>query len=245
MTAFANPQAAVVLDETPALGKYYLEALNLIERLHRQLLDVIKDELDRRDEREINSVQALLLFNVGDQELTAGELRTRAIDVCSDYRRAGRRLLGAEELLAQRERARDESGAEQGFYVPAPHMQFIYYLLKKVDKLELKPSHGEYLTELWSRDSYRASREIARFWQVPADAELLERAAEHGEWAAVRAQLPRLRRAMRRVARRTVVDAFTALGGRLRRLRAPSALVVALPGPDGAGPSSGSRRLTP
>jgi DNA-binding MarR family transcriptional regulator len=33
--------------------------------------------LDRRDEREINSVQALLLFNVGDQELTAGELRTR------------------------------------------------------------------------------------------------------------------------------------------------------------------------
>ena len=38
---------------------------------------MIKDELDRRDEREINSVQALLLFNVGDQELTAGELRTR------------------------------------------------------------------------------------------------------------------------------------------------------------------------
>ncbi|MDE3114446.1 MAG: MarR family transcriptional regulator [Pseudomonadota bacterium] len=77
MTAFAKPQAAVVLDEAPALGKHYLEALNLIERLHRQLLDVIKDELDRRDEREINSVQALLLFNVGDQELTAGELRTR------------------------------------------------------------------------------------------------------------------------------------------------------------------------
>ncbi len=59
------------------VGKHYLETLNLIERLHRQLLDVIKDELDRRDEREINSVQALLLFNVGDQELTAGELRTR------------------------------------------------------------------------------------------------------------------------------------------------------------------------
>ena len=59
------------------MRKHYLETLNLVERLHRQLLDVIKDELDRRDEREINSVQALLLFNVGDQELTAGELRTR------------------------------------------------------------------------------------------------------------------------------------------------------------------------
>ena len=43
----------------------------------------------------------------------SGELRTLAIDVCSDYRRAGRRLLGAEELLAQRERALDESGVEQ------------------------------------------------------------------------------------------------------------------------------------
>jgi DNA-binding MarR family transcriptional regulator len=77
MTALAKPQAAVALDGAQSLRKLYLESLSLIERLHRQLLDVIKDELDRRDEREINSVQALLLFNVGDQQLTAGELRTR------------------------------------------------------------------------------------------------------------------------------------------------------------------------
>ncbi len=77
MTALAKPQAAAALEGAQSLGKHYLETLNLVERLHRQLLDVIKDELDRRDEREINSVQALLLFNVGDQELTAGELRTR------------------------------------------------------------------------------------------------------------------------------------------------------------------------
>jgi len=73
----AKPQAAAALEGAQTLGKHYLETLNLVERLHRQLLDVIKDELDRRDEREINSVQALLLFNVGDQQLTAGELRTR------------------------------------------------------------------------------------------------------------------------------------------------------------------------
>jgi DNA-binding MarR family transcriptional regulator len=56
---------------------HYLEALTLIERLHRRLLDVIKDEFDRRGRADINAVQALLLFNVGDKELTAGELRTR------------------------------------------------------------------------------------------------------------------------------------------------------------------------
>src|SRR5215813_4225577 len=55
----------------------YLEALTLVERLHRRLLDVIKDEFDRRSRADINAVQALLLFNIGEKELTAGELRTR------------------------------------------------------------------------------------------------------------------------------------------------------------------------
>ncbi len=55
----------------------YLEALTLVERLHRRLLDVIKDEFDRMGRDDVNAVQALLLFNIGGSELTAGELRTR------------------------------------------------------------------------------------------------------------------------------------------------------------------------
>jgi len=55
----------------------YLEALSLVERLHRLLLDVIKDEFERVGVLEINAVQALLLFNIGDNEVTAGELKTR------------------------------------------------------------------------------------------------------------------------------------------------------------------------
>jgi DNA-binding MarR family transcriptional regulator len=55
----------------------YLEALMLVERLHRRLLDVIKDEFDRRSRADVNSVQALLIYNIGEKELTAGELRTR------------------------------------------------------------------------------------------------------------------------------------------------------------------------
>jgi len=77
MTAVPKVQTAEKLEEPGQLRPRYLESLNLVERLHRQLLDVIKDELDRRGERVVNSVQALLLFNIGDQELTAGELRTR------------------------------------------------------------------------------------------------------------------------------------------------------------------------
>ena len=55
----------------------YLDALTLVERLHRLLLDVIKDEFERVDVLEINAVQALLLFNIGDNEVTAGELKSR------------------------------------------------------------------------------------------------------------------------------------------------------------------------
>ena len=55
----------------------YLQALRLIERLHRLLLDVIKDEFDRLGGADLNSVQALLLYNIGESELTAGELKTR------------------------------------------------------------------------------------------------------------------------------------------------------------------------
>ncbi|MFO1184225.1 MAG: MarR family winged helix-turn-helix transcriptional regulator [Bauldia sp.] len=69
--AFDQPKEKV------ELKPLYMEALTLVERLHRRLLDVIKDEFDRAGRSDVNSVQALLLFNVGDAELTAGELRTR------------------------------------------------------------------------------------------------------------------------------------------------------------------------
>ena len=63
--------------DTSEIKNRYLESLTLIERLHRRLLDVIKDEFERNGEQDVNSVQALLLFNIGDSELTAGELKTR------------------------------------------------------------------------------------------------------------------------------------------------------------------------
>ena len=70
----ARPRAPVQDD---SFRSEYLQGLRLIERLHRLLLDVIKDEFDRLGEFDLNSVQALLLYNIGDSELTAGELKSR------------------------------------------------------------------------------------------------------------------------------------------------------------------------
>lgn len=89
----------------PGRKEAYLEALTYVERLHRRLLDVIKDELDRIRCSEINSVQALLLFNIGDSEMTAGELRTRGHYLGSNVSYNLKKLVEAGYIHHQRSRS--------------------------------------------------------------------------------------------------------------------------------------------
>ncbi len=71
--------APVIGDESQAAQtkSLFLDCLQLVERLHRRLLDILKNRLDGMDKSEINAVQALLVYNIGSHEMTAGELRTR------------------------------------------------------------------------------------------------------------------------------------------------------------------------
>lgn len=55
----------------------YLELIALVERLHRQFLEVVKLELDTHGVHDINNVQAMILYNIGDLEMTVGELTLR------------------------------------------------------------------------------------------------------------------------------------------------------------------------
>ncbi len=55
----------------------FLDILSLVERLHRRLLDVLKNHLEHIGSNELNPVQALLVHNIGEHEMTAGELKTR------------------------------------------------------------------------------------------------------------------------------------------------------------------------
>lgn len=77
MAIKSNAAEAMVPEEALGLKPLYLEAVSRVERLHRRLLDLIKDEFDRMGWDDINPVQALLMFNIGDAEMTAGELRSR------------------------------------------------------------------------------------------------------------------------------------------------------------------------
>src|SRR5688572_20453607 len=90
--AAGHETVSKVRDETEVL---YLDALTLVERLHRRLLDVIKSEFDRLGRSDINSVQALLIFNIGNEELTAGELRTRGYYLGSNVSHNLKKLVDA------------------------------------------------------------------------------------------------------------------------------------------------------
>lgn len=71
MTRLSAPES------TPAPLEDYPALLRMIERLHRLLLDTIKDEFERLGRAELTPVQALLLYNIGPRELSVGELRAR------------------------------------------------------------------------------------------------------------------------------------------------------------------------
>jgi DNA-binding MarR family transcriptional regulator len=90
------------VDEAEDLKSRYLVSLKLIERLHRLLLDVIKDEFERLGRGDVNSVQALLLYNIGDAELTAGELTSRGYYLGSNVSYNLKKLVDAGYINHQR-----------------------------------------------------------------------------------------------------------------------------------------------
>jgi DNA-binding MarR family transcriptional regulator len=59
------------------MGQPYFEIIRLIERLHRHFLDVLRTELRRRGTEDVNAVQALLLYNIGENEVVIRDLKDR------------------------------------------------------------------------------------------------------------------------------------------------------------------------
>ena len=80
----------------------YLDVILLIERLHRQFLEVVGLELDSVGVYDINNVQALMLFNIGDAEMTIGELTTRGAYLGSNVSYNVKKMVENGYLLQER-----------------------------------------------------------------------------------------------------------------------------------------------
>tara|TARA_R110000787_G_scaffold16622_75_gene52152 strand:- start:83775 stop:84299 length:525 start_codon:yes stop_codon:yes gene_type:complete len=71
------------LSDNPVTGtlhtvtKEYFDLTRLIERLHRRLLDVVRNELINNGINQVNAVQAMLLANIGEEEIVIRDLTSR------------------------------------------------------------------------------------------------------------------------------------------------------------------------
>jgi DNA-binding MarR family transcriptional regulator len=80
----------------------YAETITLIERLHRRFLDVLRVELERRGIDQINNVQSLLLANIGEDEVSVGELMSRGYYLGSNVSYNLKRLVATGLVIQER-----------------------------------------------------------------------------------------------------------------------------------------------
>ena len=80
----------------------YLEVISLTERVHRQFLELVKLKLDSLRIRNVNNVQALLLFNISDAEMTVRELTSRGCYLGSNVSYNVKKMVQSGYLQAER-----------------------------------------------------------------------------------------------------------------------------------------------
>jgi DNA-binding MarR family transcriptional regulator len=79
-----------------------LEVISLVERLHRHFLEVVKLELEGLGIHDINNVQGMMLFNIGDAEMTVGELTLRGCYLGSNVSYNVKKMVENGYLVQQR-----------------------------------------------------------------------------------------------------------------------------------------------
>lgn len=175
-------------------------------------------------------------------KLSGGRAHYLHPDATGNYRRRGRLWLEAGPILERRTLHRGH------FWVPSPADAFRYYLIKKLDKLEIQDHHADALTRRHAETGAEARSVLHHLLPAPA-VDLIEDALSSGDWTHVKARLPELRNQLRE---RSTREPFGARVGRtlaearrvLDRVRYPTGLTIALLGPDGSGKSTIMERIS-
>ena len=143
----------------------YLEVISLVERLHRQFLEVVKLELEGLGIHDINDVQAIMLFNIGDAEMTVGELTLRGCYLGSNVSYNVKKMVETEYLAHERS-VHDRRSV---------HVRLTEKGIKLRDSLTvMHRRHAEMLSRAaLSADDLQATsvtlRRLERFWIRAAD----------------------------------------------------------------------------
>ena len=211
---------------------------NDFERMPALIQDLAKrtnTRLFRATEHEM-SARAYLLVAQSDSNLTFV-----SPDCTSDYRHYGLLWLHADEVLANRR------WHPNGFWIPSPSHEFIYYLIKRMNKRDFTSEQGLRLHRLYTEDPQRADQMLARYWSGHHK-ETLRSMAASGDWDAL---LPNLASFRDELMRHSIESPIEKLGSLRRRVHhfmdrvlRPTGGWIAFMGPDGCGKSSVIEAIT-
>lgn len=163
-------------------------------------------------------------------------------DSSCDYKRSNRYWLSATSILKNRRRH------PKGFWIPSAADAFIYYLIKKIDKMSLSPDQADQLIKRFAEDPRGCSARLQELFP-PAEASLIQAAVciqrkfDDPVWASVQTALPKIRETLHENAARIpwqqrVKIAREELVRKLSRIQQPTGLHIVFLGPDGSGKSS-------
>ncbi len=141
----------------------YIDIISLVERLHRQCLEVIKAELDRLGIRDWNNVQALLLFSIGQEDLTVGELTQRGCYLGSNVSYNVKKMV-ENAYLIQKRSAHDRRvfhvhASEKGLEIYRRLDQLFGAHCEKLDAAQFTPENFE--------QADTTLRRLEQFWASP------------------------------------------------------------------------------
>lgn len=138
----------------------YYDAIQLIERLHRYFLDVVKVELDRKGIQDINNVQAMILHSIGNDELTVGELTLRGYYLGSNVSYNVKKMCENDYLIQERsvhdKRSIRVRLSDKGLV--------LYQALQEMFARHEKLIEGTELTGERLGDTVKTCQMLERFW---------------------------------------------------------------------------------
>lgn len=142
------------------MKEIYLESILLIERLHRRFLDVVKSELDRLKVEDINNVQTLILYNIGADQLTVGELTNRGYYLGTNVSYNVKHLVSTGYLIQEKaphdKRSTRVKLSDKGLALVSKMDELI---MRNVTELDKRSPGLTFLT-----DVNKAMHNLERFW---------------------------------------------------------------------------------
>jgi DNA-binding MarR family transcriptional regulator len=141
----------------------YLETITLVERLHRQCLEIIKAELDRRGVRDLNNVQALIIYNIGEEELSVGELTHRGYYLGSNVSYNVKKMVENGYLIQER-----SLHDRRSFHVRASDKGLeIYRAISTLFDRQAEELSGNQISEDALDGANQALKRLQQFWSTP------------------------------------------------------------------------------